>query len=207
VHTGVGGTSAPSVPLWPDETRSDELLARWAELALVGPVLRTEDGDVPDRLPQVWDSPSRLRQFVRVTRLFAATSAYRRAAIASARRSGAPLVRPVWAAYPELTQGSTVGQLMLGSSVLVKPVVTPGEDSVRVGLPPGTWVELFSGRTHVVPAPPPPDPGELPEVTPAPRVLVAAPVGRPAILYRPDDPETATLRPALRAAGLLPAGG
>jgi alpha-glucosidase len=203
VHSGVGGTSAPSVPLWPDDARTDELLARWAELELFGPLLRTEDGDRPDRMAQVWDSPARLRQFARVTRLFAATSAYRRSAIADALRSGRPLVRPVWAAYPQLSQGSTVGELLLGSSVLVKPVVTPGEDAVRVGLPPGTWVELFSGRTHVVSASPPPEPGELPKASPAQRVRVDAPVGRPAVLYRLDDPETASLRQTLRAAGLL----
>jgi hypothetical protein len=34
-------------------------------------------------------------------------------------------------------------------------------------------------------------------------VRVAAPVGRPAVLYRADDPDTASLRQALRAAGLL----
>jgi hypothetical protein len=75
---------------------------------------------------------------------------------------------------------------------------------VRVGLPPGTWVELFSGRRHVVAAPPPPPPGELPEAVPAPRVLVAAPVGRPAVLFRADDPTSASLRQTLQAAGLLP---
>ncbi|HKG51032.1 MAG TPA: TIM-barrel domain-containing protein [Actinomycetales bacterium] len=203
VSSGIGGTSAPAVPLWPDERRSDELLARWAELELFGPLLRTEDGDRPDRLAQVWDSPTRLRQFAALTRLFAATAQYRRQAIAAARRSGAPLVRPVWAEYPRLRQGSTAGQLLMGRSVLAKPVVSPGEDAVTVGLPPGTWVELFSGRRHVVPTPPEPHPGERPEPVAARQVQVPAPVGRPAVLYRADDPDAASLRRALRAAGLL----
>jgi sulfoquinovosidase len=203
VHSGVGGASAPSVPLWPDGRRTDELLARWAELELFGPLLRTEDGDRPDRLAQVWDSPVRLRQFARVTRLFAATAEYRRRAIAQTRRSGAPLVRPVWAGYPRLLQGSTSGELLMGSSVLAKPVVAAGEESVTVGLPPGTWVELFSGRRHVVPSPPEPPPGIRPEPVAARQVRVAAPLGRPAVLFRADDPDAAPLRQALRAAGLL----
>jgi alpha-glucosidase len=203
VHSGIGGTSARPMPLWPDDRRTDELLARWAELELFGPLLRTEDGDSPDRLAQVWDSPERLANFARMSRLFAATSAYRRRAIADARRSGAPLVRPVSVAFPELRQATVAGELLFGDSVLVAPVLAPGEDAVTVGLPPGIWVELFSGHRRIVTAPPPPLPGEVADPFPARRVRIAAPVGRPAVLYRPDDPDAALLRQALEQAGLL----
>jgi hypothetical protein len=64
-------------------------------------------------------------------------------------------------------------------------------------------VELFSGRRHVVPSIPDPLPGVRRDPVVAPTVRLAAPVGRPAVLYRADDPDAATLREALRAAGLL----
>jgi alpha-glucosidase len=154
-------------------------------------------------LAQVWSSPARVAAFARASRLFAATSTYRRSAIADARRSGAPLVRPVSVAFPELRQATVSGELLFGDSVLVAPVLRPGQDTVTVGLPPGVWVELFSGRRRVVTAPPPPPPGEVADPFPARRVRVPAPVGRPAVLYRPDDPDAASLRQALAQAGLL----
>ena len=219
VHSGVGGLSSPAVPLLGFTSRSDELLARWAELEAFGSLLRSEDGAEPVAMPQVWDSPARLAAFTRATRLFAATAAYRRRAMAEASANGLPVVRPAWLA--DVGQAGADGQYFFGAALLVVPVLAPGQREVRAVLPAGRWVDLFTGRTYdgaVVPAPTPtrrgegpvPEPPDVPpppaqgvDVAPPVVVSVPAPLGQPVVLYRVGDKQGAALRKVLQDRGLL----
>jgi hypothetical protein len=153
VSSGVGGWSSPNVRAWPDPKRTDELLARWAELEAFGSVLRTEDGDAPGSMPQVWDSPSRTAAFAHATQLFAATSAYRRQVMETAARTGLPVVRPFWIEYPDARQSATSDEFFFGDSLLVVPVLHPAQRQVQAVLPAGDWIELFTGRTYSGPTP------------------------------------------------------
>lgn len=224
VSSGVGGWSSPSVPVVGGPRRSDELLARWAELEAFGSLLRSEDGDRPLDLPQVYDSPARRAAFVRATRLFAATATYRRQAMAAAAATGVPVVRPFWLRDTNARQAGADQEYFFGDSLLVVPVVTQGQRSVRAVLPEGRWVELFSGRTYAgppvasepaptragqgpvrqppdVPAPPGPDPDATAPPDPI-AVDVPAPLGQPVVLYRADDAAGRALRQQLADAGL-----
>ncbi len=204
-YSGVGGTTALSSWWGRKQSRTNELLARWAELEAFGPLLVAEDGDDPQGTPQVWDSPARLAAFARSTRVFAALADYRRTVVRQARDDGLPAVRPLWLAEPTLTQASTGAQYQFGDSLLVVPVTEPGVRSVDVALPPGRWVELFTGVEHQV--------GEPRAATRAggatatdvatPRqVTVDAPLGRPVVLFRAQDRDGAQVRSALITAGL-----
>lgn len=225
VSSGVGGWSSPSVPVVGGPRRSDELLARWGELEAFGPLLRSEDGDRPGAMPQVYDSPARRAAFARASRLFAATAAYRRQAMAVAAATGVPVVRAFWLEDTDARKARADQEYFLGSSLLVVPVLAPGQRSVRAVLPAGRWVELFSGRTYAgppgsgvraptpsgdQPAPQPPNdvparPGDDPDAT-APAAPVAvdipAPLGQPVVLYRADDRVGVALRASLRRLGL-----
>lgn len=227
VHSGVGGWSSPTVPLGGRLQRTDELLARWAELEVFGSLLRSEDGATPGSMPQVWDSPQRLAAFTRATRLYAATADYRRRAMDQASVTGLPVVRPFWVQDTNVRQAGADGEYFFGSSLLVVPVLHQGQREVRAVLPPGTWVELFTGRRYAgpplpaptptatrkgdkpVPAPPadvPPPPARGPDATvPPPPVAVSvpAPLGQPVVLFRLGDPVGRALRAALGAQGLL----
>ena len=67
-------------------------------------------------------------------------------------RTGAPVLRPLWYEFPADAQVlKTQDAFMLGSAVLVKPVVTQGATSVSVYLPKGVWYEKQSGKRHVGP--------------------------------------------------------
>jgi alpha-glucosidase len=210
-HSSVGG-STPSSTWWGRPTRrSDELLARWTELETFGPLLVTDDGDHPGSTPQVWDSPSRLAAFARMSRVFAALSDYRDAVVRQASRDGLPVVRPLWLAEPGLTQASTDAEYLFGSSFVVAPVVQQGQRSVAVALPPGRWVELFTGVEHEVgPArtrATEPGGGEAPDpattlATPQ-QVSIQAPVGRPVVLYRAGDRDAERVRTVLVTEGVL----
>jgi len=225
VHSGVGGWQTPSIPLRGKEERTDELLARWAELEAFGSLLRSEDGATPVTMPQVWDSPQRLAAFTRATKLYAATAQYRRRVMAQASVTGLPVVRPFWLEDTNPRQAGADEEYFFGSALLVVPVVHPGQREVRAGLPAGRWVELFTGRTHNGPpaatptptragqgpvAQPPADVPAAPAVgrdatTPPPPVAVsiAAPLGQPVVLFRQGDPVGRDLRAALGRAGLL----
>ena len=227
LSSGVGGWTSPSIPLQGRAARTDELLARWAELEAFGSLLRSEDGDSPGAMPQVWDSPARLKAFARASRLFAATASYRRAVMAQASVTGLPVVRPFWLEDTNVRQAGADEEYFFGPSLLVVPVVHEGQREVRAVLPAGRWVELFTGRTYAgppvavatpkptrtgdkpVPAPPadvPPPPAKGPDATEPPlpvAVTVPAPLGQPVVLYRAGDPTGTALHEALSRAGLL----
>lgn len=224
VASGVGGWSQPRVPLRGNAKRTDELLARWAELEAFGSLLRSEDGAAPDTVPQVWDSPARAAAFARSSRLFAATAAYRRQVMAQASVTGLPVVRPFWLQDTNARQAGADEEYFFGASLLVVPVVREGQREVRAVLPAGRWVELFSGRTYAgppvaepprtsagggpvaqpadVPAPQPQGPDAT---TPPPplAVTIPAPLGQPVVLYRDGDATGARLHETLRDQGLL----
>jgi len=207
VASSVGGTTTLSSWWGGKRPRTDELLERWTELETFGPLLVTADGDRPASPAQVWGSPGRLAAFARMSRVFAALADYRRAVVRHAVETGLPAVRPLWLAEPGLSQGSTASEYLFGDSMLVVPALSEGMTTVQARLPPGRWVELFTGVTHDVGSalpttaeatdstPPPPVPRE---------VTVSARPGSPVVLYRAEDDDAADARAALVSAGLLP---
>ncbi len=223
ISSGVGGWSSPNVRFWPDPKRTDELLARWAELEAFGSVLRTEDGAAPSSMPQVWDSPARRAAFAHATQLFAVMADYRQQVMETAARTGLPVVRPFWIENPDARQSATSDEFFFGDSLLVVPALHPGQRQVQAILPAGEWVELFTGRTYSGPTPyptrspseeqenkrddtidrgvqPPPPPGGGPDETPPPSpisVTIPAPLGQPVVLYRKGDKQGEALRAAL----------
>jgi alpha-glucosidase (family GH31 glycosyl hydrolase) len=207
VASPVGGTTTLSSWWGRDRPRTDELLERWTELETFGPLLVTADGDRPASVPQVWDSPSRLAAFARMSRVFAALADYRRAVVRHAVETGLPAVRPLWLAEPDLSQGSTASEYLFGDSMLVVPVLSKGVRTVQARLPPGRWVELFTGVTHQVGSALPTKAAATDTTTPPPvprEVTLAAPPGSPVVLYRAEDDDAADARAALVSAGVLP---
>jgi alpha-glucosidase len=218
LHSGVGGWSSPSVPLMGASERSDELLARWAELEAFGSLLRSEDGAEPAAMEQVWDSSARAASFARATRLFAALAPYRRQVTATAAATGLPVVRPFWLEDTNARQAGADDEYFFGSSLLVVPVLHEGQREVRAALPAGRWVELFSGRTYSGPPQARPTPTRTARQTPAPpvqdpdatlpprplAVTIPAPLGQPVVLYRAGDAAGEQVRALLDAQGLLP---
>jgi alpha-glucosidase (family GH31 glycosyl hydrolase) len=206
VSAPVGGTSEVSSWSGRPRQRSDELLQRWAELATFSPLLVASDGDRPDDMAQVWDSPARLAAFAHSSRVFAALAQYRRAALRQASRDGLPVVRPLWLQEPGLSQDRTVQEYVFGDSLLVVPVLAAGQRAVRASLPPGTWVNLFTGERYQVGEPAPVPSAQASTATDAAtpqEVAIAAPLGRPVVLYRQGDDDGEDARQALAGAGLL----
>ena len=150
-HSDIGGYTATTIPWLPFSipgvgyTRSKELLHRWIELNAFTPVYRTHEGNQPDRHFQIDGDDATLKHFARFARIFAALSEYRQTLIEDAAEYGHPVVRHPWLHYPH--DARTRGlehQFLLGPDIMVAPVLDAGRQSVRIYLPEGTWMHLWS---------------------------------------------------------------
>lgn len=183
MHSDVGGYTGLRQPVVAVR-RDRELLLRWAEWSVFSPVLRTHEGNQPDRFAQVWDDDV-VGEFALLTRRFAALARYRGKIIDQALVSGLPAMRPIWFDHPG-TRAATIagrtGSYRFGA-FFVTPVLTPGTDSIRTVLPPGSWRHVWSQRTYA---------GDR-------LVEVDAPLGRPAVFHPVGDDEARDAADALVA--------
>ena len=78
---------------------------------------------------------------------------------------------------------------MIGEEFLFAPVLDSGKESVKVYLPAGEWVHLWSGRKH--------------SHKKGKTIEVAAPLGKPALFYRENSSYGIDFREKISALGLL----
>ncbi|XP_048318517.1 alpha-xylosidase 1 [Ziziphus jujuba] len=65
--------------------------------------------------------------------------------------SGAPIARPLFFSFPSYTETYGLStQFLLGSSVMVSPVLEQGKSQVKALFPPGSWYSLFDLTQAVV---------------------------------------------------------
>ncbi|MGO1510238.1 MAG: alpha-glucosidase [Actinomycetaceae bacterium] len=170
VHSDVGGYTSLALPVVPDVGRDAELFARWAELSVLGPVLRTHEGNRPADVVQAADDPDAAAALVAATRLFVAL-APERERLTAEDPLGAAQHHPWFVHGDEELVGVADHEIALGPDVLLAPVLAPGEGSVDVVLPPGRWVHVWSGEVH----------GDTDAVS---ELEVDAPLGEPALFVR-----------------------
>ena len=169
-HMDTGGWLSIGLPLV-GFSRSKELEQRWLELGAFGALFRLHHTNRPDANWQYNSDPETLALFARMSRLYAALAPYRAELMAAAQATGLPLIRHPLLHYPADPEvASLKDQFMLGSDFMVAPVLNPGADSVRVYLPKGRWIHLWSGTAY--------GSDSLGQW-----VKVAAPIGQPAVFY------------------------
>lgn len=129
-----------------------ELLVRWSEMAALSPIMRLHGAHSGTHMPWDFDQET--------VDIFRQVSELRRRAIplisatwATAASTGVPLSRPVWLAAPNDRQAWAADQeWMIGSDVLVAPVVTQGATSRKVYFPPGCWNRQDSDGNYTGPS-------------------------------------------------------
>ncbi len=169
-HSDIGGYTAIDHPLLKYH-RSKELLMRWTELAAFTTVFRTHEGNIPEVNHQIYSDEETLRHFSRFAKVYAAWKPYRMELVREASETGLPVVRHPFVHYPD--DPEVLGleyQFMVGTDLMVAPVLDPGEEMVEVYLPAGRWVHLWSGRKY----------GSLDKGI---YETVRAPIGEPAVFY------------------------
>jgi alpha-glucosidase len=188
-HGDAGGYTNVKVGPLTFFRRTKELLLRWVELCAFTTMLRTHEGLVPGAAGghQLDSDAETLDHLARMTKIFRALLPYRRDAMADAATRGWPLVRHPWLHAPQapelLDQNTT---FLLGADLFVAPVLAPGRAHVDVLVPPGRWVDVWTGAVV--------DGGR--------RLRLPASIGRPAVLHREGSPGGEAFVRALAAEGL-----
>ncbi|MFN8112789.1 MAG: glycoside hydrolase family 31 protein [Solirubrobacterales bacterium] len=119
---------------------SKELFVRWAEWAALSPFFRVHGSvDAGTHTPWSYDEET-LRIYRRMAGLHRRAEPLIDALWRDGRRTGIPVVRPLWLAYPSDPRATLQDQeWLLGPDVLVAPVVAEGATSRRVYFPQGCW--------------------------------------------------------------------
>src|SRR5215216_2625109 len=169
-HSDIGGYTAIDNFLLKYH-RSKELLMRWIELGAFTLVFRTHEGNIPEVNHQIYSDEETLRHFSRFAKVYAAWKPYRMELVKEASETGLPVVRHPFVHYPDDPEVYGLAyQFMVGPTLMVAPVLDPGEEMIEVYLPAGRWVHLWSGRKY----------GSLDKGV---YETVRAPIGEPAVFY------------------------
>ena len=129
---------------------ADDLYARWVQLGTFQPVDRLH-GNHSDRLPWQY-GPAAKTSAEKFLNLRENLVPYTYTLAEQAKRTGIPVLRPLYLQYPEQQNAyaDDGSEYLYGPDVLVAPVTTPGMTAITsVWFPPGsTWTDYFTGKTY-----------------------------------------------------------
>ena len=175
-HSDTGGYASFIFRPFINIKRSEELLTRWSELNAFTAVLRTHEGLNPQKGNiQIYSNQRTIRHFSKMARLYKGLSPYRNFLMKEAFQTGLPLVRPLFLHYPNKSwayKGENRKLFLLGSELLVAPVLYPGRKTVKVTFPPGRWINIWTSETYG-------DPHRVTE-----NITLKAPLGFPAAFIK-----------------------
>lgn len=149
-----------------------ELFQRWTELGAFTPIMRTHEGD--NKLENwSWEKDEETTaHFRRFAKVHLALAEEMQQIASEAAASSLPMVRHLILEFPDDPGSRGISdQFLLGSDLLVAPVLTQGATSREVYLPPGSWFHVWTGE----------------EYAGGQRVTVAAPIGSPPVFSRGAD--------------------
>jgi alpha-glucosidase len=165
--SGVGWTGVDIGGFYGDTT--GELLARWTEFGIFQPFARNHSEKQTRRQePWLFGEPyeSISREMLKLRQRLLP---YLYTLFEECHRTGAPILRPLFWAYPDDTATYSMDdEFLCGDALLVAPVTRPGVEYRHVYLPAGSWFHFWTGARIDGPA----------------HVLAHAPLGRPAIYVR-----------------------
>jgi alpha-glucosidase len=126
-----------------------ELYARWMQMAAFTPFFRNHTmlGTVPH---EPWcfgpEVESIVRKFIELRYQLLP---YWYGLFDEAHRTGAPIMRPmIWHHQDDPVAAACGDQFLIGSSLLVAPVLQQGAVARSVYLPRGSWFDFWSGQRH-----------------------------------------------------------
>jgi len=167
LSAGLSGFAVGAVDV--DGAAAPEARARALGAAAFAPVFRVQG--------EAFDGTEARAALAAAARLHAAWREARTDLLREAESRGAPVLRPLFLRDPDAgSDDASAGRAFLvGESLLVAPVFEPGAERVEVALPPGRWVDAWTGAVHGLP-----DRGV--------RIAIEAPGGRAALLHPEGSP-------------------
>jgi alpha-glucosidase (family GH31 glycosyl hydrolase) len=185
ITAGMSGYST-----WGPDIISDgydrELWLRWAEFGALTPVMRDHPWSRPKFSVDLWHDPGTIALFRKYAILHSALLPYFATYAAEAHRTGVPILRHLVLQYPEDPRSATAEyQYLLGESILVAPVIEQAAVTRKLYLPPGEWVNYWTGERYT---------GGADVTLAAPLDQIPILVRAGAILPFKPEPETASFK-------------
>jgi alpha-glucosidase len=165
--SGVGWTGVDIGGFYGDT--NGELLARWTEFGIFQPFARNHS-EKQTRHQEPWLFGEPYESISRdMLKLRQRLLPYLYTLFEECHRTGAPILRPLFWAYPEdAATYSMDDEFLCGDAILVAPITRPGVEYRHVYLPAGSWFHFWTGERVDGPA----------------HILAHAPLGRPAVYVR-----------------------
>ncbi|OAY68460.1 Alpha-glucosidase YihQ [Ananas comosus] len=181
-HSDIGGYCAVDLPII-RYRRSEELLMRWMELSAFSVVFRTHEGNKPSRNCQFYSNGSTLAHFARCAKIYKAWKFYRVQLVKEAAEKGLPVARHLFLHYPndENVHKLTYEEFLIGSEILVVPVLDKGKNTVKAYFPLSSgcsWKHMWTGKVFSRPL------NESNDRIQGFEAQVEAPIGYPAIFVK-----------------------
>ena len=182
--------------------RTKELFMRWVEFSALTPLMRGHEGNRPKDNWQFDSDEETLAHLARMGRFHVALKPYLQAADAENAREGKPVMRPLFLHHEDDPAAWSIkDQYLLGADLLVAPVIREGATARTVHLPPGKWVELWTGVVHEIGT------ARVAGEPAGTAIEVVAPLGYPPAFYRADSTWAELFRSAVAAAAVVAVTG
>ena len=159
ITAGMSGYSTWGPDILSDGTLK-ELWLRWAEFGALTPVMRDHVWSKPQFSVNLWYDAETRALFKKYAILHSALLPYFATYAEQAHRTGVPIMRHTVLEYPQDPRSATAEyQYLLGENLLVAPVIEPGATTRKLYLPPGEWLNYWTGERYAggadvtVPAP------------------------------------------------------
>jgi len=151
--------------------RTKEMFMRWTEASVFTMVMRTHESIKPfDNLQFDYDEET-LEHFAKMIDIHVQLKPYLQSLSEEYQKSGISPFRGCFLHYENDPKLHDVKyQYMLGSELLVAPVIEPNQNTWKVYLPEDDWIHLWSGVEY---------PGGF--------IVVDAPLGKPPVFYRKNS--------------------
>jgi alpha-glucosidase (family GH31 glycosyl hydrolase) len=151
-HSDTGGYTALKFPGGLKYIRDKELFWRWCELSAFTTIYRTHQGTLPDENWQFYTDIDTMKHFFHMSRVFMSWKFYRDTLVKEAANYGWPVARHMFLVFPsnqEVHVQDLRYQYMLGTELLVAPVVHKGVTTKSVFLPRGiTWIHVWTNESY-----------------------------------------------------------
>lgn len=146
IVTSILGKEIPLVSY----TRSKELLLRWIEMSTFSDmIMRTHIGLNSEYMYQIWDDSNTTEFFSTFVKIHIGLKDYKMTLMKEASEDGVPPLRSLLLEYPEDAEARKIkDQFMLGTDLLMAPIVKAGSTSRKVYLPKGKWTHFFTKEIH-----------------------------------------------------------
>ncbi|KAI4348597.1 hypothetical protein L6164_009305 [Bauhinia variegata] len=149
-HSDIGGYCTVNLPLI-RYRRSQELLLRWMELNSFTIVFRTHEGNKPSCNSQFYSNQRAMSHFARFAKVYTAWKFYRIQLMKEASQKGLPVCRHLFLHYPhdDYVHQLSYQQFLVGSEILVVPVLHKGKKLVKAYFPVGErngWLHIWTGK-------------------------------------------------------------